>query len=1717
MPGTNDIDAKIKVAAVVQELDSKKAQEQFEKEVSKLLSKIELGLDDKSVAQQASKIAQKFGAAFSIELKNSLDKIVGNYMFNKQGARIYNRPNVIKGDEGRRVSSAGMQTAKISPDRSNEGRGTRLSISDSDFNKVLDTLRSLGASPEVIAKAIDQGFAKIISAIEYDKSKGEFYAAGNVNESAISFKGKGHLEGDTIVADDIDLASIETIMTNISKAYEQRAQQAERLLKYEEQIKLKLEGSLVEAEQLNKPSEETLSILKQIFECRTRIKRLTEDTKRLDEKGTESQKKKKDFADQIRETQKASKEAAETEKNLSKEQKDIFEDSKRLLKDINTLEKQNIDFRGKANEGEVLAKNEQALEVKRQQLELNKAMLNDEQLQALKKQEQTNQLNQQLLLQQKIYKLRSTKNSQGNFLDEVHTALGRVATYGVAYNLINALKNKIKDTVNIVIKFDKAMTNLSIVTQKNSSEVKKLSQSYVELAKELGTTTEKVFEASDLWLRQGRSIAETNDLIRATMIMANVAQIDSAKSADILTSAINGFKLEAKDAMHIVDVFAAVDLAAAANTEELAEAMQRVAATAGEVGISFENITAYIGTLVDATRLDSGTIGSALNTILSRMQNIKLGNLVGEEESLSDVQKALAQVGIKLFDVNGSFRNMDEVLGEIASKWTQLNDVEKSSIAYAVAGTRQRNLFLQLMNNWDKTLYLSTVALNSENKAMDKQGIYIESLEAKMNRLSAAWDKFTTKGTDASLFKGMADAGNVLLEVLNALRLNLSSFLGLAGGVVLSNISFKGLGSSSFVNKIKEGFNNTFRYPIGSLFAGKDLKQQDSIVAALERETAGFSSKVKEVTTGIAKLGKTESKFASEREALYLREGLTAEESQQAENALNAARQSTTSSTYAAAKAEATEAEKRYQRAFEIDPTSMETAYYEKQWKSARRLQRKRGLGKVVGAAGTALAVGSIVQSLTSSLAGALKSWVSPNTFDKIKSSVEEISKGIEKGTGIENKESLEMLEKVVTQTNEGAEFTQEMQEQLKTVIETLQANLGTTKSLLTVGKEGNVTLANVTDLMNQYYDLAATQPLLSDKTQGKLKELASLSGTGFSVYGKSFDTASFLGDLAGGVSGGAAAGSVIGGGPIGAVIGGIVGAAGPAIKAALGGYDIAGEIGTAKTIEEAISKTKENIADASNAKIKAELNSYLEDLEGVKEKIDSIIGSAREEYASNLSFRARKQAGGRLTNVDKGMINSILSVVTSELSVEQLTDKRVGQELDDLTKDIVNERLKQGASYTDFASLFQEGGKFYTLLKELGVSSVQIESIISMAMPSLAKSAAALKESVSKIKEQYDRAVKAGSARGAMLNSLADMGFALDMSAQDVSKMLNLGGNINTARILDPAYKEYAEDLNELYEKYWGENGRIANASYLEDQQQLNEEYERAVALKQKEYEILQKQLEIQEAQNKLSQAQRERDTLVFRNGRFMYEANPSTIQNLTKEQEDKQRAIEQLQVQADIEKHTNDILSNASAMASALGKIQEQLGNIEGGMAEQAFIDMITADLGDTKQTAEALEKDGKIENKFLDEFFKNMFATLPKDEREKIWDWLGLKEEYVQKLKGQYAYDSGGLLQGQGYFRKDSIGDEVVLSPTDAPKVLSLLSNTSQFTETVNNADKLLRSIVMRGGEATSLFNGFDGGNTIYNVQNVNVEEASDIESILDSAQRQINMVNPKYIRR
>ena len=113
--------------------------------------------------------------------------------------------------------------------------------------------------------------------------------------------------------------------------------------------------------------------------------------------------------------------------------------------------------------------------------------------------------------------------------------------------------------------------------------------------------------------------------------------------------------------------------------------------------------------------------------------------LSSEGDALNDVEKILNKVGIALRDTQGNFRDMGEVLSEVAGRWKTMNSLEQSATANAIAGVRQRENFLTLMVNWNKVLELQTAQTESAGLATQRYGIYLEGIEASANKAKAAW------------------------------------------------------------------------------------------------------------------------------------------------------------------------------------------------------------------------------------------------------------------------------------------------------------------------------------------------------------------------------------------------------------------------------------------------------------------------------------------------------------------------------------------------------------------------------------------------------------------------------------------------------------------------------------------------------------------------------------------------------------------------------------------------------------------------------------------------------------------------------------------------------------------------------------------------------------------------------------------------------------------
>lgn len=390
-------------------------------------------------------------------------------------------------------------------------------------------------------------------------------------------------------------------------------------------------------------------------------------------------------------------------------------------------------------EAVVEEKRHEAEETKR--LLVNTDKLNDANVAYTKSEEA---LKQSLDKTEKAWKKKNSllSNISAGFAD----ATARIINYTSVYRAMWFAISKFKQSIQTAEELNKAFTSIQLVTLGTAEATEKLRKEYADLAHEMSATVTDVAEGADAWLRQGKSAEEATQLIRASMVMSRIGVIKSAEATEYLTSVLNGYNMEAQDVMHVVDAMSQVDIESASSIDDLAIALQRSTATAQQAGVSFERLLGYVAAVRETTQRSASVIGEAMKSIFSRMGSVKAGTFLSEDlESeysdittyVNDVEKVLSKVGIRLRDTNKDFRDAQDILDEVAKGWETYDDLTKQALATAIAGTRQRENFLALMQSYDKALALENSALNSNGKAMQKYAVYQDSIAAKQDRINA--------------------------------------------------------------------------------------------------------------------------------------------------------------------------------------------------------------------------------------------------------------------------------------------------------------------------------------------------------------------------------------------------------------------------------------------------------------------------------------------------------------------------------------------------------------------------------------------------------------------------------------------------------------------------------------------------------------------------------------------------------------------------------------------------------------------------------------------------------------------------------------------------------------------------------------------------------------------------------------------------------------------
>lgn len=384
----------------------------------------------------------------------------------------------------------------------------------------------------------------------------------------------------------------------------------------------------------------------------------------------------------------------------------------------------------------------------------------------------------------------------------------------LVWKILGQVQRALGTVIEDAKKLDAILVNLQIVTGDTRENTRSLISTYASLAQTMSSTTSEVASAANDWLRQGYSISESIDLITASLQLSKLGMIDSGRATSYLTSMLKGFKLEASDATTVVDKLTKVDMSAATSAGDIAEALRQFATTAQLSGVDLDESIAMATTIMDVSQKDASSTGNAIKTMLSRYGNVKAGiysgmNITGDQnettESLNDIDKVLKKLGISLRSSNLEFRDFDDVLDDIAAKWETLDSVSKNAIATAMAGTRQRESFLVLMENYDKYKDFIDEAADAEGTAAEKYKAYEDSLEASQKKLAAAWEELASKTEVVDFFKTINKLGAEMVKWLPTISRYFVAFVsGKAFNKILRLLSASGSFNLSF-NGLKKG------------------------------------------------------------------------------------------------------------------------------------------------------------------------------------------------------------------------------------------------------------------------------------------------------------------------------------------------------------------------------------------------------------------------------------------------------------------------------------------------------------------------------------------------------------------------------------------------------------------------------------------------------------------------------------------------------------------------------------------------------------------------------------------------------------------------------------------------------------------------------------------------------------------------------------------------
>ncbi len=145
----------------------------------------------------------------------------------------------------------------------------------------------------------------------------------------------------------------------------------------------------------------------------------------------------------------------------------------------------------------------------------------------------------------------------------------------------------------------------------------------------------------------------------------------------------------------------------------------------------------------------------------------------------------------------------------ISKVWENMSNIDQAALIELIAGKQRGNSITALLTSMSQAEEILNTSLNSEGSAMKEQETRMDSLEAKITQLKAAFESLSSTIINGDFLKGLVGWGTKGVQAIEKLTTTFGGFKGILAATVATFALFKSNKSISFLSGLSDSVKST--------------------------------------------------------------------------------------------------------------------------------------------------------------------------------------------------------------------------------------------------------------------------------------------------------------------------------------------------------------------------------------------------------------------------------------------------------------------------------------------------------------------------------------------------------------------------------------------------------------------------------------------------------------------------------------------------------------------------------------------------------------------------------------------------------------------------------------------------------------------------------------------------------------------------------------------